>query len=503
MITPLRMQRGSTATVGQDVEAVSGLAWVVGVCAVVLTAWLLGAAWLTRSLLGIPAGLWIIGMVLGGRWLAGRLLATPSMTITPIPAPPVRGESNAFAAHDTTEEPLVEPTQAAAGLALPSMVSLPRQVLADTTENALTIVRACSGGQLPGWLERLREAGGTPGASLSTPLRVGVKLAEEHFRDLELAPSALAVSLVPYAGEGDAAAWRKLGFDAVIEQRDPGGPLTIRVAEAPDDPAAWHDWALTLPLSYSSLFPLRIDPAQVTLRDFDWSDAGAVAVVRSLLELAALLGRYPSRLDFADRLRGRPALGLMLGSPVVSDPALDRAFVHLSGVLGGRRPDRVGEAEHAAMRVLASYLSWNGCGMMPEERVAAARTIGRLGPAEGETCLRACVAAFAGGQEVLGFDLMLTGHERLSIERPEPLVDPMDYLISDISYNRGGAETMGKLAAGLAYATALIERHRVAYVLDDVRDEVMGAEWLEVMPETREQVLAMIEALSTVRSLAA
>ncbi len=503
MNTPLRMQRGATATVGQDTEAVSGLAWVVGVCAVVLTAWLLGAAWLTRSLLGIPAGLWIIGMVLGGRWLAARFLGSTSMAAVPIPTPPVRGEPETLESGNPDQHTPDETVEPASALTLPSAISLPRQVLAGTTDSALTIIRSCSGGQLPGWLERMRERGGTPGASLSMPLRVGVKLADEHVRDLELAQSTLTISLVPYAGEGDAATWRRLGFDAVIEQRDPTGPLTIRVAESPDDPAAWHDWAQTLPLSYSSLFPLRIDPAQVTLSQFDWSDTGAVTVLRSLLELAALLSRYPSRLDFSDRLRGRPALGLMLGSPVVSDPALDRAFAHLSNVLGERQPERVGETEHAAMRVLASYLSWTGCGMMPAERVAAARTIGRLGPAEGETCLRACVAAFAGGHEVLGFDLMLTGHDRLAIERPEPLVDPMEYLISDISYNRGGAETMGKLAAGLAYATALIERERVAYVLDDVRDEVMSAQWLVVTPETQEQVLAMIEALSTVRSLAA
>lgn len=503
MNTPQRMQRGSTDQVGQDTGAVSGLAWVVGVCAVVLTAWLLGAAWLTRTLVGVPAGLWIIGMVLGGRWLAGRLLSSAEtfQVAAPKPYVPVASPQNSESGSSSVVAiPDEGPAPAGAPLAAPSAVSAPQQALAGVAEGAVSIIRSCSGGTLPGWLERLREAGGTPGASLQAPLRVGVKLDEQQFRSLELAPGSLGLALVPFTGEGDAAQWRRLGFDAVIEQVAPDAPLTIRTAEAPESPAAWHDWSLALPLSYSSLFPLRIDPAQVTLEGFDWSDDGAVAVLRSLLETAALLSRYPSRMSFGDRLRGRPALGLMLSSPVVSDPALDHAFSHMVTVLGDRHRDQVTEAERSAMRVLAVYLSWTGCGMLPADRVAAARTIGRLGPGEGETCLRACAAAFAGGHEVLGFDLMLTGHERLALERPEPLVDPMEYLISDISYNRGGAETMGKLAAGLAYATAFIDCPKVAYVLDDVCDEVMSASWLEVNPESRERVLAMIEALSTVRA---
>ncbi|UYV14033.1 MAG: hypothetical protein NCW75_07010 [Phycisphaera sp.] len=506
MNTPQRMQRGSANQVGHDTSAVSGLAWVVGVCAVVLTAWLLGAAWLTRTLVGVPAGLWIIGLVLGGRWMAVRLLS-PAETLhvaAPKPYVPVAhcddNESEPSDANETTFEGIAaEP----ASLSAQSVVPAPKRALAGVADGAVTIIRSCSGGTLPGWLERLRESGGTPGASLQKPLRVGVKLPEQQFRSLELAPGSLGVAFVPFSGEGDAAQWRRLGFDAVIEQVAPDAPLTIRTAEAPESPAAWHDWSLALPLSYSSLFPLRIDAAQITLESFDWSDEGAVAVLRSLLETAALLSRYPSRLGLGDRLRGRPALGLMLGSPVVADPALDRAFSHMVAVLSDRQQGRVAEVERSAMRVLGVYLSWTGCGMMPEDRVAAARTIGRLGPGEGETYLRACVAAFSGGHEVLGYDLMLTGHERLALERPEPLVDPMEYLISDISFNRGGAETMGKLAAGLAYATALIDSPRVAYVLDDVRDEVMSANWLEVDPDTREQVLAMIEALSTVRVKAA
>ncbi len=500
------MQWGATGRVDgrQDNNAISGLAWVVGVCAVVLTAWLLGATWLTRTLIGVPAGLWIIGLVLGGRWLFGRHTQSGQLGVF-APSPYSPAQPRAMVESTTEAEtlgagpiPLADPIESASIMMpgpMAGTVTVPRQVLAGAAEGALTIIRSCSGGSLPGWLERLRESSGTPGASLVTPLRVGVMLSDPHFQCLERASGSLGVMLVPFSGEGDAAQWRRLGFDAVIEQPSAESPLTIRTAEAPDSPAAWHDWSLALPLSYASLFPLRIDPAQVRLDSFDWADDGAVMVLRSLLESAALLSRYPSRMGFGDRLRGRPALGLMLGSPVVSDPALDRAFSHMATMLAGRERTQVADVERAAMRVLGVYLAWTGCGLLPDDRAAAARTIGRLGPGEGETCLRACVAAFAGGHEVLGFDLMLTGHERLSIERPEPLVDPMEYLISDIAYNRGGAETMGKLAAGLAYATALIDRPRLAYVLDDVRDEVMGAQWLSVNPDTRDQVLAMIEAL--------
>ena len=486
------MQRGTTGKVDQDIGAVSGLAWVVGVCAIVLTAWLLGAAWLTRTLLGIPAGLWIIGLVLGGRWTTGQLFGRPSAVVL-APSVPQREEPRPLA----EDAPRID-ASAAETPRVPSVVPVVNQITAGVTEGAVSIVRASAGGTLPGWLERMREAGGTPGSSLHQPLRIGVQLDGSQIRALEEVPSSLPVAFVPYCGSGDADQFRRLGFDAVIEQHGSDGGVLIRVAEAPDAPAAWHDWAAALPLSYASLFPARLDPGVVSIDRLDWNDLGAVAVLRSLLETAALLGRYPSRLSFGDRLRKRPALGLAIGSPMVGDPALDRAMGHMARVLADRTREQAGQAERAAMRVLATYLAWSGCGLLPEDRVQAARTINRLGPGEGETYLRACVAAFAGGQEVLGFDLMLSGHERLAIERPEPLVDPMEYLISDITYNRGGAETLGKLAAGLAYATAFIDRPKVAYILDDVRDEVMSANWLTINPDVRDQVLAMIEALSTI-----
>jgi len=360
-------------------------------------------------------------------------------------------------------------------------------------------VRSGSGGTLPGWLERWSEASGTPGACLSRPLHVAVRLDHARIQALGQVPSSHDIEFTIWSGPSDRDLLRRHGFDALIEHGEAGSGVLIHVAEAPESPAAWHDWSLALPLSYASLFPSRLDAALVTITEFDWDDDRGVAVLRSLLEACALFGRYPSRVGIGDRLRGRPALALMLGSPVVSDPAIDRVMRHMAGVLGERMPHQAGEAERAAMRVLGAYLAWNGCGLLPDERSAAARAIGRLGAGEGETYLRACVAAFAGGQEVLAYDLLLTGHERLSIERPEPLVDPMEYLVSDIAFNRSDAESLGRLAAGLGYSTALIAPSSLPYILDDVRDEVMSARWLTVDPDTRDQVLATIEALATAR----
>lgn len=526
MNTFQRLQRGPTGLVDQDKNAIVGLAWVVGVCAIVLTAWLLGATWLTRTFVGLPVGLWIAAGILGGRWFmgfqAGRaavgfvepqdalevphtgrakqgLESSPqretAAQLEQFVPPQHDGEPQRASVGQRSEAPVSAPQK---GLIVPT-----RRVVAGVADGTLTIIKSCSGGTLPSWLERAREAGGTPGASLSRPLRIGIRIERPQFEALQQARHALEASFAPCPGSVDNAELRRLGFDALIEGFGGEGGVVIRVAEAPDAPAAWHDWSMALPLSYASLFPDRIDPAVVTIDALDWSQEGTVDLLRGLLETAALLGRYPSRLSVGDRLQGRPALGLMLGSPVVSDPALDRAMANVAEILSERNTDGVGALECAAMRVLGAYVAWSGCGLLPADRAQAARTIGRLGPAEGETCLRACVAAFAAEQEVLGFDLMLTGHERLAVERPEPLVDPMEYLISDIAFNRGRAETLGKLAAGLAYSTAFIDRPHLAYILDDVRDEVMSANWLTVNPDFRDRVLAMIEALSMARVQAA
>ncbi len=527
MNTLQRLQRGTAGRPDQDSTAVSGLAWVVGTCAFVLTAWLLGASWLGATILGLPVGLWMMGGMLGGRWLWHRLSTAPS-TAAPgfIMSPATSRTSSTTTANeqvvDTAEEPNEEalaphdtddtgvecdtepgtnatPEQQAMPSSAPSQVSAPARAVAHLTDGVFSIVRSGTGGTLPSWLERLDEASGTPGASFSRPLRIAAKLDQLQLGALSATPGALDLVLSHWTGPTKSDRLRRLGFDAVIESAPSGDRIKIHVAEALDAPAAWHDWSLALPLSYSSLFPIRLDASAVTVDAFDWKDEGAIAVLRSVLETAGLLGRYPSRLSSGDRLRGRPALGLVLGTAVVGDPALDRAMAHMADILADRPKDHVGSIERTAMRVLAAYISWNGCGLLPDQRAAAAQSINGLGPGEGETYLRACVAAFAGGREVLAYDLMLTGHERLSIERPEPLVDPMDFLISDIGFNRSDTESLGKLAAGLGYSTALIDQSRLPYILDDVRDEVKGAQWLITDTETQEQVLAMIDALATAR----
>ncbi|MGD1914858.1 MAG: hypothetical protein ACFCBV_01545 [Phycisphaerales bacterium] len=523
MNTLQRLQRGTAGRPDQDTTAVSGLAWVVGTCAFVLTAWLLGASWLGATFLGLPVGLWMMGAVVGGRFAFVRLMANSTgtnhaifspaaatraqapATSVPIeieqdnaPAQPEASELDYSETDDAIElesEGITQQVPASA----PSPVPAPARAMADLADGLLTIVRSSTGGALPAWLERLDEASGTPGASLSRPLRIAASLEDRQLQALTDTPGALDLTFSPWSGAADADRLRRLGFDALIKDPPAGDSVVLHIAEAPEAPAAWHDWSLALPLSYASLFPARLDTAIVTVEPFDWSDEGSVQVLRSVLETSALLGRYPSRLSSGDRLRGRPALGLVLGSPVVGDPALDRAMTHMAEVLAERPADRVGSIERTAMRVLATYLAWNGCGMLPDQRAAAAQSINRLGPGEGETYLRACVAAFAGGRDVLAYDLMLTGHERLSIERPEPLVDPMEFLISDIGFNRNDIESLGKLAAGLGYSTALIDRSKLPYILDDVRDEVMGAQWLISNADAQERVLAMIEALATAR----
>ena len=523
MNTLQRLQRGRAGRPDQDSGAISGLAWVVGTCAFVLTAWLLGASWLSTPILGLPVGLWIMGTVLGGRLAMARLMTDPSRATKTIFSPAGATRSQAPAATNPVETERDEATVASEAsesepiesegvleletevtanpelVSVPSQVPAPARAVAGIADGFLSIVRSGTGGALPGWLERLDEAAGTPGASLSRPLRIAASLEDAQLQALISTPGALDLMFSSWTGPADADRLRRLGFDALIESFPAGDAGVLHITEAPDAPAAWHDWSLALPLSYASLFPTRLDAAIVTAEPFDWNNEGSVMILRSVLETAALLGRYPSRLSSGDRLRGRPALGLVLGSPVVGDPALDRAMMHMADVLAECPADRVGSIERTAMRVLATYLAWNGCGMLPDQRAAAAQSINRLGPGEGETYLRACVAAFAGGKDVLAYDLMLTGHERLSIERPEPLVDPMEFLISDIGFNRNDTESLGKLAAGLGYSTALIDPAKLPYILDDVRDEVMGARWLIANTEVQEQVLAMVEALATAR----
>ncbi|MEO1009413.1 MAG: hypothetical protein AAFX79_12700 [Planctomycetota bacterium] len=438
---------------------VGGLAWAVGVCSVVLTAWVLGAGWLAAGVLGLPAGLWIILGVLGGRWLINGPLLDQGV------------ESVRRSSEDQ-----------------PPRIGV---VLAGATERVASVAERVLDAAAPDG----ENTGGTPGEAFRRPLRIGVAADADTQHALERTSGALPADFVPVRGPQtlDGPFWRSTGLDGIIEQAERGGPLRLHIAVRDGKPAAWRDWASPLPRSYAGLFPIRFDPERVTLADVQWSADESVELVRATAEVAALLGRHPARLGRTDRWRGRPPLALLLGTRMVSDPALDAAMANLLAVLEAAGPEAAGAP---MMRALASYLALPACGLEPGARGAAARLIGRLDAPEGETLLRASAAAFASGRDVLGYDLLLTGHQHIARGGSHDDGETLEFALSDIAFNREGGEVFGRVAAGIAFATALVEPERVPYVLDDLRDEIASAPWLQSNPDEQEGLLRVIEALS-------
>jgi len=525
-----------------DRSGVASLAWILGSCAVVLTGWVLGAGWLGVGALGVPLGLWIVLAVVGVRSLlahqraqaeAARQYAFPlsehTTAIEPRPAPAATGSPGTTGVAETPETGDAQPAPAEltlAGAGGPSAtlpgggqepdatfgpaaqhgaggpnapaihVPMARRVLASLAEAGVGLAGWALEGS-PSWLAGLRDRPGVSGAAFARPLRVGTVLEPRDAHALRAAEGVLPVEwarLDRHPGERDAV-WRRLALDAVVEAGPGGHGLRVRTPEDEVRAAGWYDWAEPLPLSYASLFPQRVDCGRLTIEAFNWDDSNAIALLRVLAETAGLLGRYPTRVGVGDRLRGREAVALLPGTPLVADAALDACVRGLVACLERRSPPP-GPIDHAAERVLATVLAWPTCPMEHGERARSVRAMFRLGVGEGETALRAGAAAFAAGNLVLGYGMLLEGYERLAVVRPEPLVDPMDFLLSDVAFNTGGPETTGRLAAGIAYTASLAGPGRAAYVLDDVRDEVMAAPWLEVRPDDRELILGVIDTLA-------
>ncbi len=136
----------------------------------------------------------------------------------------------------------------------------------------------------------------------SLPLRIGLVEAGPWADDL-IRQSEPAVNWFSVPAGNQQSLCGSYALDAVVRCTPEGG-LEMTTAVAVGREATLDDWAATLPISYSAVFPALLDTERVTLPE-DWKHSPALAM--SLFVAAATQSRSLHRLGLRDVARGRRA----------------------------------------------------------------------------------------------------------------------------------------------------------------------------------------------------
>lgn len=437
--------------------------------AVLALAYLLGVRWLEEPVLGLPFGLWVLASaaLVRGLWACGAVSAIaawieslprrlPELTrARPTPAwPENRLGSLGFEAVG----------KGVRGVLLCAFGAIDRaakirfgRLAPKTTPEERAIA----------WLDA------RPGLPLpARALRIGVYGPDELVSAIIAAPGAgvgvgagIGVGAVAVRTEAPETSRHVLQgerLDAKIVIGD--GQVRIRFREDFALEASWYDWGSPRPATYGNLFPLRVDPAMLTM------EIGAQppdpAGVRVLAEAGAALSRIAPRLTLADRLSGR--------TPLDPSPAL-RA---LSEYAIANRSRPFDPAVRAAARVSSAWLVTEAAGATPAERRAATEAVAEILADEVGTTLRLVAVRLASGDEEAGIEALRLADAALRRATDLPDVDHAAFLQAEIDHAGPSEMSLGRVAAGICLLAARTEPQRVEYLVDDLLEELRYAEWL-------------------------
>jgi hypothetical protein len=285
-----------------------------------------------------------------------------------------------------------------------------------------------------------------------------------------------------------------------------GRVLTVRTLEHPGRDAGWHDWSARPPLSYLSLFPVRIDCARATLEGVDFTEPASIRAIAGLIELAAALSRSPARLGADDRLRGRAPIAPGVGAGathtgrglaplrVTADPVL-AAVRALADTLREHAPSpRATGVERAAARVVSAYLA--SCADADDrERLESTELCARVLADEPEAALRLLAARANAGDDEGALDAARGALAALT-DAPQMRLDDLPSLLhAELDLAPAGALTTGRVAAGLCLLAAEMPPDRIAFLRADLADDARYCQWLVGRDQERALLLRVLREL--------
>lgn len=456
--------RGAVGAGAGSAPGFSGARVLVASCACVATAAYLGAAWLRTPIFGLPTGVWAVGIV------QGMAVALEQRRRRRAAAVAAGAEPLDLASWDVG---------VAAGRALAWGVDAMRHAAACLGGSPERLVEAES--KVCGWLDR--------GRGRVRPAVIGVDAPAEFTRALTQAGPAGARWVSVTAGFSDEASLRRHGLDALVRVRAQG-PVRILTPEQPGREAAWYDPSSARPLTFASVFPTRLDPAQITLEDVDPSDRAEVQLTAALAHAAAVLSRAPARLGLADRLRGRRPW------PADADGAgaVHAAMRAVADLLIQRRGNAT-PARRAAARLVSAWVStaesWVDMNLRRSAVEAALSVVGD----EPEVLLRAAAVRLAACDDRAGIDALRRAYRAIRSSAPDGAVDHHPFLQAEVELGLPGPMTLGRVAAGICLVAATSPPSRFAFIRGDVMDDARYSAWLVGRDQDRAALVEIFNAL--------
>lgn len=426
-----------------------GASTLLAACAIVCTAYLLGASWLAVPTLGVPLGLWLIVVAVGifrldarraaARLAGGATSREPDAALWSMAAAGCRG----FEALVRWTRPLRDRFEFMSG------------------SGARAASRLSAWHDLSAWPERR--------------LRIGLAVGPEAAEALRAAPGSSWVQWIPVTmGQSAEGACKALALDAIVHA-EPGEGVRITTLERAGRDASWHDWAVPRPLTYAAAFPFLIDPTRATLGIRTVNAGPEAELVRALAEAAATLSRSSHRVGLADRLLGRRPADRRPGHGD-DFPRVDRAMLRLARAFQG-----VAERVDSSLATLcARVLSADLC-------AGAGRTwstpdlwdlIGRLAGSEPEVSLREAASRFMMLDDAGGMAALTRADAALRSTPAWEGVDHTALLEWELEHGAASDQAIGRLAAGICLACARRDLHGVSCVREDLLDDMRHASWL-------------------------
>jgi len=419
---------------------------------VVATAAYLGINWLRQDVLGLPAGLWTIGLVQAAGLAIGHLRTRSSNS----PA-------------NTDRKPEVASS------------TVPGRIAAAAWES----VRVAAGSfRVPqDWFRELENKASTRADKFLTrsrALRIGLDAGPDFRKAITTQTSELEIEwMVLSPGSDDQATLRRHRLDALVRAACGGSSRAVRIVslEHPERDGAWYDWATPRPLTYASVFPVRVDPTQVTLDDADVADPRQAGLVGGLIRAGAVLSRSPGRIRLSDRFQGRlPSTGGVQGVRTPTSP-LDRAMLELTALVvesGATGTPAAKAAARATSAWLASTEAWLDTNLRRQGIEAAAALL----KDEPEMMLRVAAVRLAMFEDDAAFEALKEAERLIRAGSHQQIGEHLAFLQAELELGSPNPLTLGRLAAGICLVCASSPPDRVAFIRGDIMDDVRHSAWL-------------------------
>lgn len=466
---------------GQVVTIGSTPAFLIASCVLVATGYALGMDWLGSSILGLPWGIWLIAGAMAVRWSVRSRWAVRRFEPEPECRPQEAVRSGADGQLMLTFSDVGKLSESGRDTLGSITWEVPRFAERGTGGTAVLEAAMVMARTFESATERFGVRPSLPGLVASAhdriswptaPLRVGVSLPSGFLDAVAGAPSVFPVEWIPLRVEDrDDRAFSRHHLDAIV-RLDDLSHLYVSTNERPGREAAWYDWSAPAPLAYASVFPLRVDPAQISLGAMKSLRAPEAGLIRALIDASAVLARSAPRLGLADRLVGRRPFS------VAERPTLaDRAMLVLSQrVASSASADS--QLYRSAARAVSAWLATTEADVPVEARSEGIEAAWRAIPNEPHVALRAVAVRVAAYEDAGAMEAARIAAELIDPQDATIGPEPWAFIQSELEHSTPGDMTLGRIAAGVCLICATAPAGDRDFLMGDLSDDLRHTGWL-------------------------